>query len=162
MCESKHTPNDGSDRNHDAGPEASPKPERESTRGLLVFDCLSTEFTANFCNFAHLSLLPTLFWMPEADIRFIHGTAPLATLPHRRDCTLVATDSASLIGSHFQVPPFWILASACLMSAPLVRWPGVLRVGVLAAYGLTLLFPIAGAVYDRWSRGRISQCTGGS
>jgi hypothetical protein len=48
-----------------------------------------------------------------------------------------------------------ILASACLMSAPLVRWPGVLRVGVLAAYGLTLLFPIAGAVYDRWSRGRV-------
>jgi len=48
-----------------------------------------------------------------------------------------------------------ILASTCLMSAPLVRWPGVLRVGVLAAYGLTLLFPIAGAVYDRWSRGRV-------
>lgn len=46
-----------------------------------------------------------------------------------------------------------ILASVCLMSAPLVRWPGVLRVGVLAAYGLTLLFPIAGAVYDRRSRG---------
>jgi hypothetical protein len=48
-----------------------------------------------------------------------------------------------------------ILASVCLMSAPLVRWPGVLRVGVLAAYGLTLLFPIAGAVYDRRSRGRV-------
>ncbi len=48
-----------------------------------------------------------------------------------------------------------LLASACLMSAPLVRWPGVLRVGVLAAYGLTLLFPIAGAVNDRWSRGRV-------
>ena len=48
-----------------------------------------------------------------------------------------------------------ILASACLMSAALVRWPGVLRAGVLAAYGLTLLFPIAGAVYDRWSRGRV-------
>ena len=48
-----------------------------------------------------------------------------------------------------------MLATACLMSAPLVRWPGVLRVGVLASYGLTLLFPIAGAVYDRWSRGRV-------
>jgi hypothetical protein len=48
-----------------------------------------------------------------------------------------------------------ILASVCLMSAPLVRWPGVLRVGVLAAYGLTLLFPIACVAYDRWSRGRV-------
>ena len=48
-----------------------------------------------------------------------------------------------------------ILASACLMSAALVRWPGVLALGVLASYGLTLLFPIAGAVYDRWSRGRV-------
>jgi len=48
-----------------------------------------------------------------------------------------------------------ILASASLMSAALVRWPGVLAVGPLAAYGLTLLFPIAGAVYDRWSRGRV-------
>jgi hypothetical protein len=48
-----------------------------------------------------------------------------------------------------------ILASACLMSAALVRWPGVMALGVLASYGLTLLFPIAGAVYDRWSRGRV-------
>src|SRR5581483_3538013 len=48
-----------------------------------------------------------------------------------------------------------ILASTCLMSAALVRWPGVLSVGPLASYGLTLLFPIAGAVYDRWSRGRV-------
>ncbi len=48
-----------------------------------------------------------------------------------------------------------ILASACLMSAALVRWPGVLSVGPLLAYVLTLLFPIAGAVYDRWSRGRV-------
>jgi ABC-type multidrug transport system permease subunit len=48
-----------------------------------------------------------------------------------------------------------ILASACLMSAALVRWPGVLRVGPLSSYGLTLLFPIAAAVYDRWSRGRV-------
>ena len=48
-----------------------------------------------------------------------------------------------------------ILASICLMSAALFRWPGVSRVGPLAAYGLTLLFPIAAAVYDRWSRGRV-------
>jgi hypothetical protein len=48
-----------------------------------------------------------------------------------------------------------ILASACLMSAPLVRMPGVLSVGPLLAYGLTLLFPIAGVVYDRLSRGRV-------
>ena len=48
-----------------------------------------------------------------------------------------------------------VLASACLMSAALVRWPGVLRVGPLASYGLTLLFPIAAAAYDRWSRGRV-------
>lgn len=48
-----------------------------------------------------------------------------------------------------------VLATACLMSAALVRWPGVLRVGPLVSYGLTLLFPIAGAVYDRWSRGRV-------
>ena len=48
-----------------------------------------------------------------------------------------------------------ILASASLMSAALVRWPGVLAVGPLLAYGLTLLFPIAGALYDRWSRRRV-------
>ncbi|HKV79654.1 MAG TPA: hypothetical protein VJP02_16010, partial [Candidatus Sulfotelmatobacter sp.] len=40
-------------------------------------------------------------------------------------------------------------------SAALFRWPGVAHVGPLAAYGLTLLFPIACAVYDRWSRGRV-------
>jgi hypothetical protein len=44
-----------------------------------------------------------------------------------------------------------ILATASLMSAALVRWPGVLAVGPLLAYGLTLLFPLAGAVFDRWS-----------
>jgi hypothetical protein len=48
-----------------------------------------------------------------------------------------------------------ILASTTLMSAALVRWPGVLSVGPLLSYVLTLLFPIAGAVYDRWSRGRV-------
>ena len=48
-----------------------------------------------------------------------------------------------------------ILASATLMSAPLVRWPGVLSVGPLLSYVLTLLFPIVAAVYDRRSRGRV-------
>jgi hypothetical protein len=48
-----------------------------------------------------------------------------------------------------------ILASACLMSAALVRWPGVLRVGPLLSYVLTLLFPIACVAYDRWSHGRV-------
>jgi hypothetical protein len=48
-----------------------------------------------------------------------------------------------------------VLACACLMSAALARWPGVLRVGPLLSYVLTLVFPIAGIVYDRWSRGRV-------
>lgn len=48
-----------------------------------------------------------------------------------------------------------ILASSCLMAAPLVRLPGVMRVGPLLAYGLMLVFPIAGAVYDWRSRGRV-------
>ncbi len=48
-----------------------------------------------------------------------------------------------------------ILASTCLMAAPLVRFPGVLRVGALAAYGLMLLFPIGAALYDWRSRGRV-------
>jgi len=48
-----------------------------------------------------------------------------------------------------------ILASTTLMSAALVRWPGVLRVGPLLSYVLTLLFPIAAAVYDWRSRGRV-------
>jgi hypothetical protein len=48
-----------------------------------------------------------------------------------------------------------ILASTCLMAAALVRWPGVLALGPLVSYGLMLVFPIAGAVYDRWSRGRV-------
>ncbi len=48
-----------------------------------------------------------------------------------------------------------ILASTCLMAAALVRFPGVLALGALVSYGLMLVFPIAGAVYDRWSRGRV-------
>ena len=41
------------------------------------------------------------------------------------------------------------------MAAALVRWPGVLALGALVSYVLMLVFPIAGAVYDRWSRGRV-------
>jgi hypothetical protein len=48
-----------------------------------------------------------------------------------------------------------ILASASLMAAPLARFPGVLAIGALSSYVLMLLFPIAGAVYDRRSRGRV-------
>ena len=46
-----------------------------------------------------------------------------------------------------------ILASASLMPAALVRW--LLPLGPLASYGVSLLFPIAGAVYDRRSRARV-------
>ncbi|HTK96246.1 MAG TPA: hypothetical protein VL382_11485 [Terriglobales bacterium] len=48
-----------------------------------------------------------------------------------------------------------VLASAALMTAALARWPGILPLGPLVYYGLTLLFPIAGAIYDRVSRGRV-------
>lgn len=41
------------------------------------------------------------------------------------------------------------------MAAPIVRLPGVLAFGALSSYVLMLLFPIAGVVYDRWSRGRV-------
>jgi hypothetical protein len=50
-----------------------------------------------------------------------------------------------------------LLASTCLMAAPLARWPGVLPLGPLAYYGLTMLFVVAGATYDWFSRGRIHQ-----
>jgi len=46
-----------------------------------------------------------------------------------------------------------VLASACLMPAALVRW--LLPLGPLASYGFALLFPIAGALYDQWSRRRV-------
>ena len=48
-----------------------------------------------------------------------------------------------------------ILASTTLMTAAIARWPGILPLGPLVFYGLTLLFPIAGAIYDRVSRGRV-------
>jgi hypothetical protein len=48
-----------------------------------------------------------------------------------------------------------VLASTILMAAAIARWPGVLPLGPLAYYGFTLLFPIAGAIYDRMSRGRV-------
>ena len=48
-----------------------------------------------------------------------------------------------------------VLASTCLMTAAWARWPGVLPLGPLVYYGLTLLFPIAGMVYDKMTRGRV-------
>jgi hypothetical protein len=48
-----------------------------------------------------------------------------------------------------------VLASTCLMTAAWARWPGILAVGPLVYYGLTLLFPIAGIIYDKVTRGRV-------
>jgi hypothetical protein len=48
-----------------------------------------------------------------------------------------------------------VLASSILMAAAIARWPGVLPLGPFAYYGFTLLFPAAGIVYDRVSRGRV-------
>jgi len=48
-----------------------------------------------------------------------------------------------------------VLASTCLMTAAWARWPGMLPLGPLVYYGLTLLFPIAGIVYDKTTRGRV-------
>jgi hypothetical protein len=48
-----------------------------------------------------------------------------------------------------------VLASTCLMTAAWARWPGVLPLGPLVYYALTLLFPIAGIVYDKMTRGKV-------
>ncbi len=48
-----------------------------------------------------------------------------------------------------------VLASTCLMTAAWARWPGVLPLGPLVYYGLSLLFPIAGIIYDKVTRGRV-------
>ena len=48
-----------------------------------------------------------------------------------------------------------VLASTCLMTAAWARWPGVLPLGPLGYYSLTLLFPIAGMVYDKVTRGKV-------
>jgi len=48
-----------------------------------------------------------------------------------------------------------IMASAMLMTAPLARWPGVLGSGPFAFYGLTMLFVVAGILYDLATRRRV-------
>jgi hypothetical protein len=48
-----------------------------------------------------------------------------------------------------------LLAYASLMAAPAARLPGMLALGPLAFYGIALLFPVAGAIYDFASRGHV-------
>jgi hypothetical protein len=48
-----------------------------------------------------------------------------------------------------------LLAYVSIITAAIARLPGVAPLGPLAFFGLSLLFVVAGAVYDRWSRGRI-------
>ena len=48
-----------------------------------------------------------------------------------------------------------LLAYASLMAAPAARLPGMLALGPLAFYGIALLFPVAGALYDFVSRGQV-------
>jgi hypothetical protein len=48
-----------------------------------------------------------------------------------------------------------ILASTILMAAAIARWPGVLPLGPLAYYGITLLFVVIGIVYDWRTRHRV-------
>lgn len=48
-----------------------------------------------------------------------------------------------------------LLAYASLMAAPAARLPGILALGPLAFYGIALLFPAAGAIYDFASRGHV-------
>ena len=48
-----------------------------------------------------------------------------------------------------------ILASVALMSAAVARWPGVLPLGPLVYYGLTLMFAVVGMAYDWMTRRRV-------
>ena len=48
-----------------------------------------------------------------------------------------------------------LLAYASLMAAPAARLPGMLALGPFAFYGIALLFPAAGAIYDFASRGHV-------
>lgn len=48
-----------------------------------------------------------------------------------------------------------LLAYISIITAAIARLPGVLPLGPPVFFGLTLLFIVAGIVYDRWSRGRI-------
>ena len=49
-----------------------------------------------------------------------------------------------------------LLAYASIMPAPVGRLPGVIALGPLGIFALAFIPVLAGAVYDRWSRGRVS------
>ena len=49
-----------------------------------------------------------------------------------------------------------LLAYAAIFPAAVGRLPGVAAMGPAAVFGLAFLPPVLGAVYDRWSRGRVS------
>jgi hypothetical protein len=48
-----------------------------------------------------------------------------------------------------------LLAYVCIVGAAIARLPGVLPFGAPAFFGLSLLFVLAGVIYDRASRGRV-------
>jgi hypothetical protein len=48
-----------------------------------------------------------------------------------------------------------LLAYVCIVVAAIARLPGVLPLGAPAFFGLSLLFVLAGVIYDRASRGRV-------
>lgn len=48
-----------------------------------------------------------------------------------------------------------LLAYICIVTAAIGRLPGVLPLGPPAFFGLSLLFVLAGVIYDRASRGRV-------
>jgi hypothetical protein len=48
-----------------------------------------------------------------------------------------------------------LLAYVCIVVAAIARLPGVLPLGAPAFFGLSLLFVLAGVIYDRVSRGRV-------
>ena len=48
-----------------------------------------------------------------------------------------------------------VLGTIAILTAAIARWPGVLPLGPLVFFALTDLFIVAGAVYDKWSRGRV-------
>jgi hypothetical protein len=48
-----------------------------------------------------------------------------------------------------------VLAYVCIVTAAIGRLPGVLSLGPPAFFGLSLLFVLAGVIYDKTSRGRV-------
>lgn len=49
-----------------------------------------------------------------------------------------------------------LLAYASILPAAVGRLPGVVLLGPLGVFGLAFLPAVAGAIYDRWSRGRVT------